>query len=129
MLSKGNCNRTDRSDPRNHDGLSRKGTSAVASTAGRIFSGKAVEAAVGIGVLALCASVFYRVRELLAALILFIAVFGVVIIAVLILWLVEQAAHEGAVRLGTHLAHFPARHIFAPALARADHIRRNPRWN
>jgi len=128
MLSKEICNRTDHSEPRNHDGFTPEGPSAKASTAGRIFSSKAVEAA-GIGVLALCASIFYRVRELLAALILFSAVFGVVIIAVLILWLVEQAAHEGAARLGTHMAHFPARHIFAPARARADRIHGNPPWN
>ena len=129
MSSKEICNRADHPEPRNHGGFSPECPSAKASTAGRIFSGKAVEAAAGIGVLALCASVFYRVRELLAALILFSAVFGVVILAVLILWLVEQAAHEGAVRLGTHMAHFPGRHIFAPARARADHIHRNPRWN
>jgi hypothetical protein len=129
MLSKEVCNRADRSEPRNHDGFSPDGPSAKASTAGRIFSGKAVEAAAGIGFLAICASVFFRVRELLAALILFGAVFGVVILAVLILCLIEWAAHEGAVRLGTHMAHFPARHIIAPARARADHIHRNPPWN
>ncbi|MGA7792176.1 MAG: hypothetical protein WCA19_04000 [Candidatus Acidiferrales bacterium] len=129
MLSKEICNRADHSEPRNLDGFSPEGPRAKASTAGRIFPGKAVEAAAGIGVLALCASVFYRVRELLAALILFSAVFGVVLIAVLILWLVEQTAHEGAVRLGTHMAHFQGRHLFAPARARADHIHRNPPWN
>jgi Flp pilus assembly protein TadB len=129
MSSKEICNRTDRSDPRNHDGFSPDGPSAKASTAGRIFSGKAVEAAAALGVLALCASVFYRVRELLAALILFSAVFGVVMIAVLILWLVEQTAHEGAVRLGAHMAHLPARHIFAPAREHAAHIHRNQPWN
>jgi Flp pilus assembly protein TadB len=129
MLSKGICKRTDRSDPRIHDGFSPEGPSAKASTAGRIFSGKAVQAAAGFGVLALCSAVFYRVRELLAALILFSAVFGVVMIAFLILWLVEQTAHEGAMRLGTHIAHFPARHIFAPARGRADHIHRNQPWH
>lgn len=129
MLSKGNCNRADDSEPRNLDGFSPEDRGAKAPSVGRIFSGKAVEAAAGIGVLALCASVFYRVRELLAALILFSAVFGVVIIAVLILWLVEWTAHEGTVRLGTHIAHFQGRHVFAPARARADHIQRNPRWN
>jgi hypothetical protein len=129
MLSKGNCNRADRSEPRNHDGFSSESPVAKASMAARIFSGKAVEAAAGIGVLALCASVFYRVRELLAALILFSAVFGVVLIAVLILWLVEQTAHEGAVRLGTRIALFQGRHLFAPARVRADHIHRNPRWS
>jgi Flp pilus assembly protein TadB len=124
MSSKEICNRTDRSDSRDHYGFSPEGPSAKASTAGRIFSGKAVEAAAGLGVLALCSAVFYRVRELLAALILFSAVFGVVMIAVLILWLVERTAHEGAVRLGAHMAHFPGRHIFAPVREHAAHIHR-----
>jgi hypothetical protein len=78
MSSKEICNRADHSEPRNHDGFSREGPGVKASTATRIYSGKAVEAAAGIGVLALCATVFYRVRVLLAALILFSAVFGVV---------------------------------------------------
>lgn len=129
MFSKTICNRTDHSEPPNHDGFSTEIPGAKASTAGRIFSSKAVDVAAGLGVLALCSAVFYRVRELLAALILFSAVFGVVMIAVLILWLVEQTAHEGAVRIGTHMAHFPGWHIFAPSRARADHIHRNPRWN
>jgi len=129
MLSKEICNRTDHSEPRNHDGFTPEGPSAKASTAGRIFSSKAVEAAAGIGVLALCAAVFYRVRELLAALILFTVLFGVVAIAVLILWLVDRGAHEAAVRLETHMAHIPSRHIVAPAQAHPNHIHRNPPWN
>jgi hypothetical protein len=124
MLSRVIRKRDDQSEHRNHTGFSAEGPGVRAST--RIFASKAVDAAAGICVLALGAAVFYRVRELLAALILFSAVFGVVIIAVLILWLVEQAAHEGAIRLGTHMAHFPARHIFAPARARANHIHSRP---
>jgi len=94
MLPREISDRADRSESRNHEGFSPEGPDEKAWTARRIYSVKAVEAAAGIGVLALCAAVFYRVRELLAALILFTVLFGVVAIAVLILWLVEQAAHE-----------------------------------
>lgn len=129
MLPNEISNRADRSEPRNHEGFSPEGPDEKASTARWIYSGKAVEAAAGIGVLALCAAVFYRVRELLAALILFSVVFGVVIVAVLLLWLVEEAAHEGAVRLETHMARIPARNILAAVRAHANHIHRSPPWN
>ena len=82
-----------------------------------------------MGVTGLSAAVFYRVRELLGALILFSAVFGVVIIAVLILWLVEEAAHEAAVRLETRMAHIPSRHIVASSRGHAGHILRTRQWN
>jgi hypothetical protein len=129
MLSKGICNRADDSEPQNHDGFFQEGPGVIASTATRIYSDKAVEAAAGIGVLALCATVFYRVRELLAALILFSAVFGVVAIAFLILWLVERGAHEAAVRLETRMSHIPSRRVVAPAQTHANQIHRSPRWN
>jgi len=129
MLPREISDRADRSESRNHEGFSPEGPCVKASTARRIYSGKAVEAAAGIGVLALCAAVFYRVRELLAALILFTVLFGVVAIAVLILWLVDRGAHEAAVRLETHMAHIPSRHIVAPAQAHPNHIHRNPPWN
>ena len=129
MLSKEISKRADQSERRNLEGSSPEGPCAKASTAGRIYSSKGVKAAASIGVLALSAAVFYRVRELLAALLLFSVLFGVVIIAVLILWLVEEAAHEAAVRLETCMAHIPSRHIVAPAQAHANHIRRSPPWN
>jgi hypothetical protein len=129
MLSKEVIRQADQSESRNHEGSSPEGYSVKASKMGRIYSSKAVEAAAGISVLAVSASVFYRVRELLAALILFSFLFGVVIVAVLILWLVERGTHEAAVRLETHLAHFPARHIVAPAQAHPNHIHKSPPWN
>jgi hypothetical protein len=128
MLLREISKRADQSEPRNLEGFSPEGPCAKASTAGRIYSSKAVKAAAGIGVLALSAAIFYRVRELLAALLLFSVLFGVVIIAVLILWLVEEAAHEAAVRLETCMAHIPPRHIVAPAQAHANHFRRSPPW-
>jgi Flp pilus assembly protein TadB len=100
-----------------------------AETEGRIYFGQAVKAVAGLGVLTLCAAAFYRVRELLAAMILFSAVFGVVMVAVLILWFVGEATHEAAGRLEKQMARIPARHVFVRARAHADHIHRNPRWN
>jgi len=129
MLSKEISNHADQSKPQNHEGFSPEGPGVKASTARRSYSGKAVEAAAGIGALALSAAAFYRIRELLAAFILFSVVFGVVAIAVLILWLVEQGAHEAAVRLETHAAHIPGRRIVASSRAHAGHILRNPPWN
>jgi hypothetical protein len=129
MLPNEISNRADRSEPRNREEFSPEGPGEKAWTARRIYSVKAVEAAAGIGVLALCAAVFYRVRELLAALILFSVVFGVVIVAILILWLVGQATHEAAVHLETHMAHTPSRLIVAPARVRANHIHKSPPWN
>ena len=129
MLSTEISKRGDKSGPRNLEGFSLEGLCAKASTAMRIYCSKAVKAVAGIGVLALSAAVFYRVRELLAALLLFSVLFGVVIIAVLILWLVEEATHEASVRLETHVAHIPARLIAAQARVHANHIHRNPPWN
>ena len=90
---------------------------------------KAIEAIGGIGLIALCAAVFYRIRELLAALILFSFVFGVVIVAVLILWLVEEATQEAAGRFKSRMARVPSRHVPAPAHARASYAPRDPPWN
>ncbi len=129
MLSKEISKRTDKSEPRNLEGFSLKGPCVKASTARQLYSSKAVKAAAGIGALAFSAAVFYRVRDLLAALLLFSVLFGVVIIAVLILWLVEEATHEAAVRLETHMAHIPARHIVAASLGHAGHILRTRPWN
>lgn len=129
MLSKEIRNRANHSEPRTHDGFFQDSPNVKASTATWIYSGKTVEAAAGIGVLALCATVFYRVRELLAALILFSVVFGVVAIAFLILWLVERGAHEAAVRLETRMSHIPSRPVVAPAQAHANRIHWIPPWH
>ena len=86
MPSKEISYRADPSEPRNHDGFSPEGSGLKTPRAGRTYSGKVMEAVGGIGLLALFAAVFYRVRELLAAFLLFSVVFAVVAIAVLILW-------------------------------------------
>ena len=129
MQSREMINRDDKSWARNRERFALKDPPTSTSKALRIYSGQAAKAAAGIGALALCAVVFYRVRELLAALILFSAVFGVVIVAILILWLLGQATHEAAVRLEKQMARIPARRIFAPARAHAGHVHRNPPWD
>lgn len=129
MPSKEISKRDDKSWHRNLEGSAVEGPHAEESTAGRIYSSQAVKAAASIGVIAFFAAVFYRVRELLAALILFSAVFAVVIVAVLILWLVGQATHEAAVRLETHMARIPGRHFVAASRGHAGHILRSPPWN
>jgi hypothetical protein len=129
MLWKQIRQRTDQTEPRVDQGFSMEGPRAKESTAGRIYTVKAVKVSAGIGVLALCAAGFYRVRELLAALILFSVLFGTVAIAALILWLVEQGAHIAAARLETLVSDFPSRRIFAPAHLHAHHSKRTPPWN
>ncbi len=88
-----------------------------------------MKAAAGVGVIALSAAVFYRVRELLAAFLLFSAVFGVVAIAVLILWLVERGSHEAAVRMETRMTRIPGRRTIASSQAHAVNFLRNPPCN
>jgi hypothetical protein len=129
MLWKQISQRTDQTEQRVDHGFSAEGPCVQESTAGRICSVKAVEVSAGIGVLALCAAVFYRVRELLAALILFSVLFGIVAIAVLILWLVEQGAHAAAARLETHVSDILSRRIVAPAQVHANHSHRSSPWN
>jgi hypothetical protein len=129
MLSTEVSRHANHSESRNYEGFSPRGHSVKALMVGRICSSKGVKAVAGISALVASASVFYRVRELLAALIVFNFLFGVAIVAVLILWLVERGTHEAAVRLETHLAHIPARHIVAPARAHTNHLDRNPPWN
>jgi len=129
MLSKEISKHADQSDPRNKEGFSVETPIAEGATGRKTYSGKAVEAAAGIGVLVFSVAVFYRVRELFAAFLLFSVVFGVVAIAFLILWLVERGAHEAAVRIETHMAHIPAQRIVAPSRAHVAPIHRTPPWN
>jgi hypothetical protein len=129
MHSKEIYNRTDHSEPRNQGGFSQEGPGVKAPTTKRIYPGKAIEAAASIGALALSSAAFYRIRELLAAFLLFSVVFCTVAVAFLILWLVERGAHDAAVRLETHMAHISARHNVAPARVRAIHVHRTPPWS
>jgi len=129
MLPKEISGRADQSEPRAVDGFSQEDPSAKAPPASRNYPGRAATAIAGMGVLVFLAAAFYRVRELLAALLLFSVLFGVVVIAVSILWFVERGAHEAAARLETQLARIPVRRIFATARAHSGHTHRNPPWN
>jgi hypothetical protein len=125
MLSKHWSNPMDRLEPQNHENCSSELPGENVSRTVGIYTGKAVGAAGGIGVLALSAVAFYRVREILAALLLFSVLLGVVIFAILIMWLVGEATHEAATRLEKYATHIPARHTFAVSPPQANPIFRN----
>lgn len=129
MLSKHSSNPADRSEPQNNENFSPVLSGEKVSRTVGIYTGKAVGAAGGIGVLALSAVAFYRVREILAALLLFSVLLGVVIFAILIMWLVGEATHEAATRLEQYVTHIPARHTFAVSPAHANPIFRSRRWH
>lgn len=111
------------SDARNGDGSLPDGP-----TARRTYCGKAAMGITGIGVLALSSAISYRVRELLAELILFSFLFGVVILAILILWLVGETTHNAAAALETHMPHIPS-HSVAPAPAHSNLTHPGHLWN
>jgi hypothetical protein len=122
MLSKKITKIADKSGHRNLEGFSMESPSARASNATWIYASIAAIAATAIGAADLSAAVFYRVRELLAGLLLFSVLLGVVILAVLILWLVERATRVAAARLQTHMVHILARHHLGASRAHAGHI-------
>jgi hypothetical protein len=85
----------------------------------RKYSRKAASAA-GLGALFVISfATMYRVRELVAMLLLFTIAFVVVMIGALMLWFAEQAAHRAAVWIETHVAHLPERHAVVPARAQS----------
>jgi hypothetical protein len=128
MWSKELSKHADRLETQTLEPMSTEVSSEKESRAGRINAIKVIEAVGGIGLIALCAAIFYRIRELLAALILFSFVFGIVLVAVLILWLVEEATQEAAGRFKSHITHVPSPRIPAPAHERASYVQRNPTW-
>ncbi len=113
----------------NLEGLPSETPRANTSRLRRICSSKIAEALASIGVLAICAAAFYRIRELLAALLLFSVILGTVIVAVLILWLVGEATHEAAGRVETRVARIAAHQIAAPSRGHCGHAQGSPPWN
>ena len=128
MVSNEKGDRGERLWPRRSQIFSTENPTVKSSTAGRNYSGKAVGIAAGTGLIALSAFVFYPVRELLAAFLLFSVVFGVVAIAFLILWLVERGAHQASVYLEAHIGHIARQHVIASARVDAGHIVRRTQW-
>jgi len=104
------------------------GSSWEAPIARGSFYRAGITTAAGIGALVLLSAAFYRVRELLAALILFGFLFGVVILAILIFWLVGETAHQAATVLETQMPHVLP-HTISPARAHSHPVRRNQQWN
>jgi hypothetical protein len=104
------------SDARNGNGSLPKGP-----TERKTYCGKVAIGITGIGVLALSSAISYRVRELLSALLLFSFLFGVVILAILILWLFGKTTHNAVTALKTHMPRIPS-HNVAPAPAHSKLI-------
>ncbi len=121
--------RADSLGPQIHEGFSPEEPPTRVWDAWRIWFGKGLYGAAGIGVIVLSAAVFFRVRELLAALLLFSVLFALVAIAVFLLWLVGRATRAVAVRVGRHMVHIPSNYIVVPVMARANHYHRSPPWN
>jgi hypothetical protein len=104
------------------------GSSPEAPAARRSYYRKGVYIATGIGVLVLSSAAFYRVRELLAGLILFSLLFGALIFVILILWLVGETTHKAAAVLETHMPHILP-HSITPAPAHSHPVHRGQPWN
>ena len=68
---------------------------------------QALACAMGIAIAAIG---FYRVRELVAALIIFSVLFGILGIALLTLFLIQELALKGVIQVGARLAGVRARH-------------------
>jgi hypothetical protein len=97
------------------------GSFPAGPTARQTYCRKAAIGITGIGVLALSSVISYRVRELLSALLLFSFLFGVVILAILILWLFGKTTRNAATALKTHMPRIPS-HKVAPAPAHSKLI-------
>ena len=85
-----------------------------------------VAAMAGSCALAIGAVIFYRLRELLAALLLFSVIIVTAFIAVLIFWLVGEVVYEAASRMEKHLTRIAARHSLAWSRTLAAYIHRSP---
>jgi hypothetical protein len=76
-----------------------------------------VQAIVGAMGLAMAAMGFYQVRELVAALLVFSVLFGTLVMALLILFLIQELALKGVTQLEACLACVRARHVSANRLS------------
>ncbi len=86
----------------------------------------AVLATIGV---ALAAVGFYQVRELLAALLIFSLLFATVGIAVLILFLIHEAALKGVNCIEARMVCVRAWHSGVSGQPGKDHVLRGSRWN
>lgn len=102
---------------------------SIAGIARRIYANKAAGWAAAVALCALSASAFYRVRELLAALLLFSILFAIVMLGAVIVWLVDEAAHRAAVRVESRIGHISSPQIAAPSQARAKQGQENRAWH
>jgi chromate transport protein ChrA len=72
---------------------------------------------------------FYRIRELLAALVMFTLLFGILGMAFLMMFLVEQSALKGVSYFEAGLARVRAEHHNSSVQLHPDPAFRGPRWN
>ena len=72
-----------------------------------------VEAIIGAIVVSMAAAVFYQVRELAAALLIFSALFSTLGMAFLILFLIQELALRALIRIETSMARIRVQHTVA----------------
>jgi hypothetical protein len=76
---------------------------------------KVLKAVIAAGAIALAATYFYAIRDLLAALLIFSVLFAVVGTALLILILLQEAALWGVTQVESHWTNVRARYVAAAA--------------
>ena len=84
---------------------------------------------VGAVGMAIAAMGFYQVRELVAALVIFSILFGIMGMALLILFLIQEVALKGVTQVEARLACVRARHIAVSSQRNSDRVLRSIRWN
>lgn len=123
------CQRDLPSGQRNPSELSIDGPHGKTPAFKRIYYSKIVRAVTGMVVLAALAAFSYQVRELMAALLLFSVLFGVLGIVVLILSFLGRATHDAAAHLEAHKARMQTHNIAATHQPHPGHISRSWPWN
>lgn len=88
-----------------------------------------IQAIVGATGLVIATFGFYRVRELVAALIVFSVLFGVLGIALLGLFLIQELASKGLAQVEAHLPSVHARHAGGSSQTDGDRVLGGQRWN
>ena len=84
---------------------------------------------VGAVGMAIAAMGFYQVRELVAALVIFSILFGIMGMALLILFLIQEVALKGVTQVEARLACVRVRHIAVSSQRDSDRVLRSTRWN
>lgn len=86
-------------------------------------------AVLAIIAVAIVAIEFFQVRELLAELLLFSVLFGVLGMALFTLYLIQEVVLKGAARIESCVAYVRARHSGVLGHLGKDHVLRSSRWH